>query len=50
MQEFDEKEADNVNFNPRSRATSARKRRDSYDYKDTVQLLGRCARCAVWRW
>ena len=39
-QDFDEKDADNVSFGRRSRAQSARKRRDSYDYVDTVQLLG----------
>ena len=40
MEEFDEKDADNVNLTSRSRSPSARKRRESYDYADTVQLLG----------
>ncbi len=41
IEEFDDKDADNVNLSARSRSPSARKRRDSYDYTDTVQLLGK---------
>ena len=38
--EFDERDIENVNFNNKSRSGSARKRRDSYDYINTVQMLG----------
>ena len=41
MEEFDEKDTDNVSFGGRAGAVSARKRRDSYDYFDAVQMLGR---------
>lgn len=37
--DFDEKDVENVTFN-KQRSPSARKRKDSYDYVDTVQLLG----------
>ena len=37
--DFDEKDVENVNL-ARVRSQSARKRKDSYDYVDTVQLLG----------
>ncbi|CAH1785032.1 unnamed protein product [Owenia fusiformis] len=36
--DFDEKDADNVNFG--KRVKSGRKRRDSYDYHEVVQTLG----------
>ena len=42
MVDFDERDIENVNFNNKSRSGSARKRRDSYDYMNTVQMLGRC--------
>ena len=38
--DFDERDIENVNFNNKSRASSARKRRESYDYLNTVQMLG----------
>ncbi len=41
LQELEEKDTDNVNFSARNRTPSARKRRESYDYVDTVQLLGK---------
>ena len=41
VMDFDERDIENVNFNNRSRSGSARKRRDSYDYMNTVQMLGR---------
>ena len=40
MLDIDERDIENVNFNNRSRSSSARKRRDSYDYMNTVQMLG----------
>ena len=39
LEEFDEKEADNVNL-AKGRSSGSKKRRESYDYFDTVQLLG----------
>ncbi|XP_048257717.1 uncharacterized protein LOC124151794 isoform X2 [Haliotis rufescens] len=40
-QDFDERELENVNFSgSQARASSARKRKDSYDYVNTVQMLG----------
>lgn len=39
LMEFDEKEADNVNFDrPRS---PTRRRKDSYDYANTVRMFGK---------
>ncbi|XP_053377209.1 uncharacterized protein LOC123529723 isoform X3 [Mercenaria mercenaria] len=38
--DFDERDIENVNLNNNKRAGSARKRRDSYDYINTVQMLG----------
>lgn len=43
VMDFDERDIENVNFNNRSRSGSARKRRDSYDYMNTVQMLGKCS-------
>ena len=40
LQDFDEKDADKFSFEKRGRAASSRKRKDSYDYQDTMQLLG----------
>ena len=40
MVDFDERDIENVSFNSKSRSGSARKRRDSYDYMNTVQMLG----------
>ena len=41
LQEFDEKDAENVSFGKKSRAASARKRSDSYDFTDARQMLGK---------
>ena len=40
MVDFDERDIENVSFKDKSRSGSARKRRDSYDYMNTVQMLG----------
>ena len=40
VQDFDERDIETVNLNNKSRAGSARKRKDSYDYINTVQMLG----------
>ena len=40
LEDFDEKDADKFSFDKRGRASSGRKRKDSYDYQDTMQLLG----------
>ncbi|WAR27022.1 hypothetical protein MAR_012726 [Mya arenaria] len=38
--DFDERDIENVNLSNNRRSGSARKRRDSYDYINTVQMLG----------
>nr|KAG5699494.1 hypothetical protein BaRGS_020053 [Batillaria attramentaria] len=40
FQDIDERDVENVNFTPQARSSSARRRKDSYDYVNTVQMLG----------
>lgn len=40
LDSFDEKSADRFSFDRKSRCSSARNRKNSYDYYDTMQLLG----------
>ncbi|PVD25251.1 hypothetical protein C0Q70_15749 [Pomacea canaliculata] len=40
FQDLDERDANNANFNTSSRSANIRKSRDSYDYANTVQMLG----------
>lgn len=41
FQDLDERDANNANFNTSSRSANIRKSRDSYDYANTVQMLGK---------
>ena len=40
IDDFDEGESENVDLGNRNRGSSARKRRDSYDYASAAQQLG----------
>lgn len=53
MAEFDERDLENVNFAVTSdRTASGHKRKDSYDYVSTVQMLGEyiytVVKCIIW--
>ena len=50
LQELEHKDTEAVNLDKKakSRVASAKKRKDSYDFANTVQLLGECCHLVVW--